>query len=304
MFVSRSEWGAPSQPAGNIVHPNNRSLFVVHHSTGDNLGHPDPAQWVKNIYNYHVYSNGWTDIGYNFLVDWDGNVYEGRGWERAGACQYGANSAGWCVCLLGNAAMPGNLTQAALAAIKALAEEADFRAGKQLERKGHREIPNNSTDCPTDPMVEWVHAGMPLAAVEQPNEKGRMILVLVDDGKVLGADADGTDNGTVVNQWALHARGSQVWGVEEVDGGVLLRNMAGDKVLSSDLVPGRRVILWERQPGNLAQVWKFEARTEAYVLVQVSSGLEVEIDGPAGAAAARLVEAGKGDLFVGVWLDG
>lgn len=29
--------------------------------------------------------NGWADIGYNFLVGGDGNVYEGRGWGRQGA---------------------------------------------------------------------------------------------------------------------------------------------------------------------------------------------------------------------------
>jgi len=30
-------------------------------------------------------SNGWADIGYNFLVGEDGNAYEGRGWDRQGA---------------------------------------------------------------------------------------------------------------------------------------------------------------------------------------------------------------------------
>ena len=30
-------------------------------------------------------SNGWFDIGYNFIVGEDGNVYEGRGWTKIGA---------------------------------------------------------------------------------------------------------------------------------------------------------------------------------------------------------------------------
>ena len=39
-----------------------------------------------------IYVLGWADIGYNFLVGEDGNVYEGRGWTLAGAHTYGYNS--------------------------------------------------------------------------------------------------------------------------------------------------------------------------------------------------------------------
>lgn len=43
-------------------------------------------------------SNGWWDIGYNFLIGGDGNVYEGRGWDttgaHAGVAEYNTNSIG------------------------------------------------------------------------------------------------------------------------------------------------------------------------------------------------------------------
>lgn len=46
--------------------------------------------------------NGWDDIGYNFLVGDDGNIYEGRGWGIKGAHspKYNANSLG--ICFIGN----------------------------------------------------------------------------------------------------------------------------------------------------------------------------------------------------------
>lgn len=46
-------------------------------------------------------SNGWDDIGYNFLVGEDGNVYEGRGWDNVGAHAKDFNSQSMGVCILG-----------------------------------------------------------------------------------------------------------------------------------------------------------------------------------------------------------
>lgn len=304
-IVSRSEWGAEEiDPSGPVVHPNTRTHFVVHHSTGDNLGHPDPKQWVRNIYNYHVYTNNWVDIGYNFLVDWDGNIYVGRGWDRAGACQYGLNTAGWCVCVLGNSDLPGNVSPAALRAVKVLAEEADYKAGRSLIRWGHKDVPGNGTECPGSVLYEWVHAGMPIEDVQPEKPAVRGFLAVVETGFVLGADAEATGNGTPINQWALHGRVSQIWQFSRVgEKGFYIKNMGANKMLAADLLPGKRVILWEYQPGNVAQEWNLERRGPGVVIQQVATGLEIAV-GNEPADFAHLVDAGQGDMFVGVWLDG
>lgn len=44
----------------------------------------------------------WSDIGYNFLVGEDGNVYEGRGWGKTGAHTVGYNSKSVGICFIGN----------------------------------------------------------------------------------------------------------------------------------------------------------------------------------------------------------
>lgn len=53
--------------------------IIVHHTAGSNSYTPaqSPAV-VRGIWTYHTQSQGWCDIGYNFLVDKYGTIYEGR----------------------------------------------------------------------------------------------------------------------------------------------------------------------------------------------------------------------------------
>lgn len=46
-------------------------------------------------------SRNWDDIGYNFLVGGDGNVYEGRGWDKQGAHTKGFNVDSICIAFIG-----------------------------------------------------------------------------------------------------------------------------------------------------------------------------------------------------------
>jgi N-acetylmuramoyl-L-alanine amidase len=47
-------------------------------------------------------TNGWDDIGYNFLVGEDGNAYEGRGWDNVGAHVKGFNTDSLGIAVIGN----------------------------------------------------------------------------------------------------------------------------------------------------------------------------------------------------------
>src|SRR5262249_1180730 len=54
-------------------------LVIVHHTATPNDYTPDQAAAiVRGIDVFHVRTRGWDDIGYNFLVDRFGQVYEGR----------------------------------------------------------------------------------------------------------------------------------------------------------------------------------------------------------------------------------
>ena len=60
-----------------LQYPESVEKFVVHHTaTTSNLDQPINA--VRDIYYYHANVRGWGDIGYNYIVDKNGSVYEGR----------------------------------------------------------------------------------------------------------------------------------------------------------------------------------------------------------------------------------
>ncbi|MFJ6750938.1 peptidoglycan recognition protein [Streptomyces sp. NPDC091266] len=79
-IVTRAGWGADEtirQPGygytGTV-----RAAFVHHSATGNNYTCAQAPSVIRAMYRYHVKSSGWRDIGYNFLVDKCGTVYEGR----------------------------------------------------------------------------------------------------------------------------------------------------------------------------------------------------------------------------------
>lgn len=165
-FFDRAAWGARPPRSIVWVRPQDKTHTFLHHSTGSTLGNPDRIQWVQNIQAYHMDTNGWADIAYSFLVDDEGNVYEGRGWDKAGAHTKGFNTVGHGICYLGSGDMSdGPESPAAHTAIRSLFDEADVRAGRPLTRKSHRDV--YATACPGDDLDAWLKAGMPADGFEQ-----------------------------------------------------------------------------------------------------------------------------------------
>ena len=79
-IITRAEWGADeSIRRGTPTYNSTVKVGFVHHTAGSNNYSPDQAaSVVRGVYAYHVKSNGWSDIGYNYLVDRYGRAYEGR----------------------------------------------------------------------------------------------------------------------------------------------------------------------------------------------------------------------------------
>jgi len=77
--VSRTDWGCPDGEGSPNWTPEYRTVtaIIIHHTATTNTA-TDWAAQVRVIWYYHAITNGWGDIGYNYLIDPNGRIYEGR----------------------------------------------------------------------------------------------------------------------------------------------------------------------------------------------------------------------------------
>ncbi|MFI7501085.1 N-acetylmuramoyl-L-alanine amidase [Streptomyces sp. NPDC049687] len=126
-IVTRRGWGADEslRETGFRYTSTVKAAFVHHTATGNNYKCSQAPSVIRGIYRYHVRSMGWRDIGYNFLVDKCGTIYEGRagGVTKAvmGAHTLGFNSNSMGIAVLGtfSSAKPNSATVTAIARLTA-----------------------------------------------------------------------------------------------------------------------------------------------------------------------------------------
>ena len=142
-IVTRSQWGANEGIRRNRKNgpriADDVHLAVVHHTAGSNsYGCSQSAAIVRSIELYHVKGNGWDDIGYNFLVDKCGQVFEGRygGVDKAvvGAHALGFNYGSVGVAVIGNYNGAGLTPAARASLVKLLAWRLDLAHLDPLSR--------------------------------------------------------------------------------------------------------------------------------------------------------------------------
>ncbi|XP_055851974.1 peptidoglycan-recognition protein SC2 [Episyrphus balteatus] len=159
-IINKSEWGglvAVSKSSLEI----NLEYAVIHHSAGSYCNTTETCkQQMRNIQSYHMKTLGWDDIGYNFGIGADGNVYEGRGFGIQGAHASGWNTKSIGIMFIGNYNdhTPTN-TQILLA--KELLNEGVFQGylSPKYVLYGHRQV--GKTECPGNKLFaeiqKWSH---------------------------------------------------------------------------------------------------------------------------------------------------
>ncbi|WP_234307376.1 MULTISPECIES: peptidoglycan recognition protein [unclassified Streptomyces] len=130
-ITTRRGWGADEgiRKGGFTYTKKVKAAFVHHTATGNNYTCAQAPSVIRGIYRYHVLSNGWRDIGYNFLVDKCGKIYEGRAGGVAkpvmGAHTLGFNTDSTGIAVLGTYSSK----KPSAAAVKAIARLTAWKLG-------------------------------------------------------------------------------------------------------------------------------------------------------------------------------
>ncbi len=149
--LPRTAWGARRMRA-NIDRMTAISRITVHHS-GTRLSGTSSrvaGEAIKGFQRQHQDEEGWADIGYHFLIDSSGRIWEGRpiAYQGAHAGSPDLNVGNVGVALIGDF----TVQQPTAAQKKALSDLLDSLCSKyRVERKNvftHKEIRASSTDCP------------------------------------------------------------------------------------------------------------------------------------------------------------
>ena len=94
-MVSRASWaGDDCAPRTGAVYGEVRAAYIHHTVSINTYSRAQAPQVVLGICRYHRNTNGWNDVGYNFLVDRFGTLYEGRA-GGVGAAVVGAQAEGF-----------------------------------------------------------------------------------------------------------------------------------------------------------------------------------------------------------------
>lgn len=160
--ISRIAWGSPDGEGSPRWVPFFEEPFhIVIHHTDAPPGPNGPAGDLRAIWSFHTFTRGWGDIGYNYVIDTSGNVYEGRagGDLSAGAHTHNFNAGALGISLIGSyqyATPPAPMLRTLQALIIRLANRYGIDTRAVVSQRGlpfralagHRDF--NLTTCPGD----------------------------------------------------------------------------------------------------------------------------------------------------------
>ncbi len=146
-IYSRADWGgrAPRCASGSMT-PNRATIHHTVTPTNDSMS---AAARLRQIQSFHMNTNGWCDIGYNYLISRDGRVWRGRGATTIGAHVSNSNTGNIGISFMGTYTSTAPTSTQMCSAARLLRRLSMDFGGVDLNRsdvKGHRQY--GGTVCP------------------------------------------------------------------------------------------------------------------------------------------------------------
>lgn len=210
-----------------LEYPKEVDKIFIHH-TASTKDLDKPEQLIRSIYAYHAMTRGWGDIGYNYLIDSEGNVYEGRyggeGVVAGHAAGYNTGSVG--IALMGHfeeTPITAEMMKSLMGLVYdvALTHDIDpdgsstFRGENLPNIMGHRDV--SATACPGEVTYDF----MPeiIASVGKSMDKRRNMnfsdtyaYEQVGDHEMVSMGPEGSESVTI----KLKNTGSKAWNKDTI----------------------------------------------------------------------------------------
>jgi hypothetical protein len=311
-IVPRSGWNAADCPPRAAPQYGEVDVAIVHHTdTLTDYSPSDSPAMVLAICRFHRNSNRWNDIGYNFLVDKYGTIFEGRagGMDQPviGAHAQGFNSQSTGVAVLGTF-QSVSAPEAALRAIARLLRwklpvsgqpttgssvltsagggDNRFPAGRQVtfpRISGHRDA--DKTTCPGDALYAQLGELRRIVGSVGPGARSRTSLALDPLPKLVQVPGTATVTGRLTLRNGAPVAGAPVE-IQRFAGSVwrtvATATTAGDGSFSATLAPSVNGILRARFPGDSDRFQSASRRAS----VRVRPEMEVSV------SASRIRQGG------------
>ncbi|HEU0030272.1 MAG TPA: peptidoglycan recognition protein [Kofleriaceae bacterium] len=152
---SRREWGARLPRCATSRMTPNRA--TIHHTVTPTRDSMTVPQRLRQIQSFHMFSRGWCDIGYNYLVSRDGRVWRGRGARTVGAHVLNSNTGNVGISFIGTYTATAPTADQMCNAARLLRRLHEDFGGISLTRddvKGHRQY--GGTSCPGDALYNRI----------------------------------------------------------------------------------------------------------------------------------------------------
>ena len=119
---------------------------------------PSMGTTAEDIKRWHVEDNGWSDIGYHYVIERNGLTSNGRPIEEVGAHVKGHNVGNIGVCLVGGMSEDGkpefNFNKTQMDCLKLLLRHLKEKYGYDIEVLGHNDLDPDKT-CPNFNVKAW-----------------------------------------------------------------------------------------------------------------------------------------------------
>ena len=154
-IYSRAEWGARAPRCSSGTMTPNRA--TIHHTVTPTNDSMTVQARLRQIQSFHMFTRGWCDIGYNYLVSRDGRVWRGRGPRTIGAHAANNNTGNVGISFIGTYTSTAPTATQMCQGAKLLRRLHEDFGGLSLNRtdvKGHRQY--GGTSCPGDALYNRI----------------------------------------------------------------------------------------------------------------------------------------------------